>query len=424
MGKKFLVVVWLYACLCASVLCQAAPEKDGSTSLTLRPIEAPQTLAALRKVQEGTESLRGLKMGHPIPSSYFDAETLRHALLKSLKEEYPEEKRRAVVAFLESLHAVPENFDLEKMFLSLLTEQVAGFYDDDTKRLSVRQDFDVATSNLAQMILAHEICHALQDNAFGLKRLVRVKDNDDQSCAGLCAAEGDAMLLMMEYAQTHTTGDTLKEFPKYMFMDQGAFDASPYFFRQMLIFPYMEGHSFIEEARARGGKGRDGVFLAPPTTTEQVLHPEKYFGERDLPSSLALLMPQGANWNLPSSPAMPAPPEGFQRVMLNRMGELGMRALLEERLGMGIAADAAEGWDGDAYAVYSGLGGKWWFCWETAWDSDADALEFASAWVTFWRSIAGNAELGSLKEKAQTFAAGSQTILLRREANRVVIAWM
>jgi hypothetical protein len=153
------------------------------------------------------------------------------------------------------------------------------------------------------------------------------------------------------------------------------------------------------------------------------MHPEKFFDELDLPSSLTLLAPAGAHWNLPPSPALPTPPQGFQRAAINRMGELGLRTLLEERLGMGTAADAAEGWDGDAYVVYSGAEGKWWFCWESAWDSDADALEFAGAWVTFWRSITGNAELGSLKDKDQTFRAGSWTILLRRDANRVVTAW-
>lgn len=425
MKKRFLGVLCLCGCLClsAAALSQPAPAKADETSHTLRPIEKPETVSALRKVQEDVETLRGLRMGRPIPSYYFDAETLKRFVVKSLEQELPEAKRRPFIAFLESLHAVPERFDLPKMYEGLLGEQVAGFYDEDTKRLFVREDFDVANSALARMILAHEICHALQDNSFGLKRLISVQDNDDRANAGLSVAEGDATLLMTEYVTRYCPAGALKEFPKYMFMDQSAMDSAPHFFRQMLVFPYLQGQIFVEEALSRAGNGRDRVLRAPPTTTEQVIHPEKFFDELDLPSSLTLLMPRDAHWNLPPSPALPAAPQGFQRAAINRMGELGLRTLLEERLGMGTAADAAEGWDGDAYVVYSGSEGKWWFCWESAWDSDADALEFAGAWVTFWRSITGNADLGSLKDKDQTFKAGSQTILVRRDRNRVVTAW-
>jgi hypothetical protein len=425
MKKEILWALWFAGCLClfAVGIPQPAPAKADETSPTLRPIQKPETVSALRKVQEDVETLRGLRMGRPIPSYYFDAETLKRFVIKSLEQELPEAKRRPFIAFLESLHAVPERFDLPQMYQGLLGEQVAGFYDEDTKRLFVREDFDVANSVLARMILAHEICHALQDNAFGLKRLVSVPDNDDRANAGLSVAEGDATLLMTEYVTHYCPEGALKEFPKYMFMDQSAMDSAPHFFRQMLVFPYLQGQVFVEETLSHGNDGRDRVLREPPTTTEQVMHPEKFFDELDVPSSLTLLAPPGARWNLPPSPALPASPQGFRPATINRMGELGLRTLLEERLGMGTAADAAEGWDGDAYVVYSGAEGKWWFCWESAWDSDADALEFAGAWVTFWRSITGNADLGSLKDKDQTFRAGPQTILLRRDANRVVTAW-
>jgi len=425
MKKEILWALWFAGCLClfAVGIPQPAPAKADETSPTLRPIQKPETVSALRKVQEDVETLRGLRMGRPIPSYYFDAETLKRFVIKSLEQELPEAKRRPFIAFLESLHAVPERFDLPQMYQGLLGEQVAGFYDEDTKRLFVREDFDVANSVLARMILAHEICHALQDNAFGLKRLVSVPDNDDRANAGLSVAEGDATLLMTEYVTHYCPEGALKEFPKYMFMDQSAMDSAPHFFRQMLVFPYLQGQVFVEEALSHGNDGRDRVLREPPTTTEQVMHPEKFFDELDLPSSLTLLAPPGARWLGFPGPARPASPQGFRPATINRMGELGLRTLLEERLGMGTAADAAEGWDGDAYVVYSGAEGKWWFCWESAWDSDADALEFAGAWVTFWRSITGNADLGSLKDKDQTFRAGPQTILLRRDANRVVTAW-
>ena len=126
------------------------------------------------------------------------------------------------------------------------------------------------------------------------------------------------------------------------------------------------------------------------------------------------------------------------------MGELGTRLLFEGALGVGTAYGAAAGWDGDAYVIYGKnvkrrRGGaaksaeangaaptdeeKWWFCWETAWDSAGDAEEFAAAWVTLWRSNSRDRRLGSLRAAKQEFQAGDWHVGLERVVNRVVVVW-
>lgn len=401
----------------------AARAADQDTSRTLHRVQDLETLRVLREVQERVEKLRGISHGGDIPAFYLDSETLREIVIRETEKQYPPERRKGIEGLLKSLGLIPEDFDLLRMLLPLLDEQVGGLYDLDTRRLYVREGFDIARSELARLILAHEICHALQDHAYDLASLgIEATDNDDAALAGLTVAEGDATLLTNEYAAQYVGKDILKELPGVLFMDQGALLNTPQFFQQQLLFPYLQGEFLMQEALGRNPQWRERIFLEPPQTTEQVIHPELYFDARDYPSSLSLLMADGQT-SRSGNILAPDPPEGFRRLDLNRMGELGTRLIFQERLGPGIAHSAAAGWDGDAYLVCEGDGGKWWFAWESAWDSAADAEEYAGALVALWRALARDKDIGSLTSSTQEFAAPPWTVRLQRTENRVVATW-
>jgi hypothetical protein len=418
-----LLAAFLFAALLAPAAAGApvsgddyAPAKP--TPIAAQPIQDEPTLQAIRQVQDRVESLRGIRMPHKVESYYLDSDTLRGLVVDSYEEQYPPERREAMEAFLRSLEVVPQDLDVVKMMISLLDEQVGGIYDDDSKRLFVRRGFDIATSQLARIILAHEICHALQDYRFDLKKMgYEAPGDDDRSLAVITAGEGDASYLMNAYAALYSTADIVKELPQAIFMDQSAFKATPHFFQQQLLFPYIQGELLVEEAIRRGPEWRNRLFTDPPRTTEQTMHFDKYFDGRDAPTSLALLA------SFPGAPTLPSPPAGFTRGELNTMGELAVRVLFEERLGTGIATDAAEGWDGDAYAIYAGGPGAWWFLWETAWDSPGDASQFAGAWITYWRSLSGDRTIGDLGAENQSFRAGSWTVTVNRNNARVILTW-
>lgn len=390
----------------------------GESSLAAQPIQDEETLRIIREVQDRVETLRGIRMPHTVESCYLDSDTLRQLVVASYEEQYPPERREAIEALLVSVRLIPEDLDVMEMLVSLLDEQVGGIYDDDSKRLFVKRGYDIASSQLAQIILAHEICHALQDYRFGLKKMgYETPEDDDRSLAVITVAEGDATRLMNEYAIDYATPDMMKELPQALFMDQSAFKATPYCFQQQLLFPYIQGELLLEEAVRRGPGWRDRLFLDPPRSSEQTMHFEKYFDDRDAPTSLALLS------EFPGAPALPEPPAGFERRELNTMGEFGIRIVFEEHLGMGVATDAAAGWDGDVYAIYGNESGKWWFVWETAWDSAEDASQFAGAWITLWRLFADDRSLGDLRSKSQSFRSGPWTVTLDRGDNRVVTTW-
>jgi hypothetical protein len=146
---------------------------------------------------------------------------------------------------------------------------------------------------------------------------------------------------------------------------------APLYFRQNLLFPYLHGMLYCLQLREAGGqKLLDYAFRSdPPTSSEQILHPEKWLVERDPPveidlASLDSLMP------------------GMVRTSEGTWGELNIGVVLAAHKDEGgvteAAASAASGWGGDRFALWSGpkseIG-----VWVTDWDTPADAREFERA---------------------------------------------
>lgn len=138
-------------------------------------------------------------------------------------------------------------------------------------------------------------------------------------------------------------------------------------------FTYGQGEAFVAALRDEGGwDAVDAAYADPPVSTEQILHPEKYFGARDDPTPVALPDPAAALG------------DGWTLVHENALGELQTAVLLanQEASGFGplpeAAAAAAAGWDGDRYALWTD-GQAEVLVWRSVWDGDAEAAEFVAA---------------------------------------------
>jgi hypothetical protein len=110
----------------------------------------------------------------------------------------------------------------------------------------------------------------------------------------------------------------------------------------------------------------DAAFGAPPSSTEQILHPEKYLegDEPQLVSLPPLTDTLGAGWSL---------------VDAETLGEFQTTLYLAQQMDRGAAEAASAGWDGDAYAVY-GWGEDDVLVLASVWDSPAEAEEFVAAY--------------------------------------------
>lgn len=329
--------------------------------------EADEDLTPQELIDEITSqvvAIRGLEVLRPIDFTILKRAELGPFLEEKLAEGLPSDYLPTYERAMKILGALPQKADLRKSLLSMLSEQIAGLYDDKTKKLYIMEDFDLKKP-LARIILAHEICHALQDQHFHLSKLpLQDVQNSDAALAALSVVEGDATVLMQEYAVEHLRAKDLLQLTEALQVDQSAYKAAPYLLRQQLIFPYITGMEFVMMAEALDEDIRTELFRKPPTTTEQVLNPELYLAKQGDTST---------SWSLPSlSPSLGT---SWTRDLVSNMGQFGIQTMFEGWREWEAAKEAAPGWDGDRYAYYRN-GEDHLLVWRTAWDSESDAAEF------------------------------------------------
>ncbi len=364
----------------------------------------------IRDIEEETGRIRALPPKIHVTYRMVDEQELQRFVLKQIDEQYGVEHLDDYEMMMRLLGFWRTRIDLKQLIFDLYNEQAMGVYDFNSRQLILRPFFD-PEKGFGRTIIAHEICHALQDQYFDLARIFKDRmDNDDALLAALCVIEGDATLIMSEYMSRHLSPALLLEVPKYLSYDQSTLLNAPYFVRQTLLFPYLQGVMFVTEAlRRKGPIDADDIFRDIPCSTEQILHPEKYFVERDNPTSLVLCDYSdqlGPDWRL---------------AYKNVLGEYAIRLLFEEELGEREARVAAAGWDGDRYALYRRGMTSYWLYWESVWDTQDDAEEFFTNLQHLVKTQHREAEIADMKGTVPdvTYKTTTDWIRLLRLGKRV-----
>ncbi|HET8950688.1 MAG TPA: hypothetical protein VFN44_09255 [Solirubrobacteraceae bacterium] len=377
---------------------------------------APERVAPVAEIARRVEALRGLQFDSlPRPVEVTPAQARREGL-EDLDRSYPEARRRADEQVLKLLGLIDPSVDLRDVSASVFSEGVAGYYDPRTKRMRTVRGAATGTKVLAEMVLAHELTHALEDQRFGLG-LEEAGGSDDAALAHLALVEGSASELMYAYARRHfTPEETLGGVLGSAFAPTGSL---PGFLQAQLIFPYTGGQSFVAALRERAGGRWTLVDLAertrPPASTEQVLHPDKWVRvEPPQPVRLRAGAALGGGW---------------KRAAGGVLGEFQTRELLADA-GGGGSATAAAGWGGDRYELWrrgsgeacaapcrggSTLVVRW------RWDTPADETEFATKLRQWVRDGLGPVDGGAVAVAesggAVTLAMAPTARLARRLAS-------
>ena len=254
---------------------------------------------------------------------------------------------------------------------SAVDDAVVGFYDRTTDELFVRSR--PTTGAEQQFTLVHEIAHSVQER---MGVLGVSSSTVDESIARGALIEGSANLLAAAYMAEkagRSVGVSIArirdrirkmsaaDLARTAGMPGSVVQAAP-LVRARLFFPYVEGTALATALYQSGGISLVNEALAhPPVSTEQVLHPEKYFaGEQPIP--------------------VPTPIVQDRPIMARgTLGELQTAVYLAQCLGDGPAREAVEGWGGDAYAVVLDPHGDPAVLWSTVWDDEDAAARFERA---------------------------------------------
>jgi hypothetical protein len=331
------------------------------------------------------EQLRGLTFKQPVDVDVVDDAAMREYVLARLAAFEQEERLEILQEAYRLLGLIPQQAKLLDLVLVAMEEQAGGYYDPGNKSYYLMDDVPQAA---APIFTAHELTHALEDQHYDLDaRLRSTIDNDDRAIAMSAVHEGSATLLMSVYlAGAMLRGE----------IDAGALQAMaageagkaeklrsmPDVLVRQLIGPYVLGATFLSGgnllsmAAGYPAAAIDRAMKEGPTSSEQILHPEKYWDDeqRDEPRKVTIPSPKkalGRGWKLEGKGVL---------------GELTLGPLVGAATPFMSAMPDPAGWTN---AAASGWGGDQWQLWRrdgkrllllrVDWDSPADAEEFVAA---------------------------------------------
>jgi hypothetical protein len=306
-----------------------------------------------------------------VPGVLMDRPALIARVKDHVTRELPPEAIRDEGLALQLFGFIPTKFDYEAAEYALLQDQLAGYYEPADGTMYMASDLG---DEEAEATLAHELVHALQDQRWNLEDRSKYRPGDgDHSEAVSALAEGDATSAMFDVMLARAApgaGKTAVDLPDDVFteqiragMNEGPGAAAPHVMRTSLAAPYIYGTLFVHALRRRGGWDLvNHAWDEPPTTSEQLLHTDKWLAhEAPMTVPAPTFAVLGAGWKASDE---------------DSEGELGARIAFEEWMEPKAAAETSFGWGGDRGVLVTS-GDKAGFVWRLRYDAGSTRDERA-----------------------------------------------
>lgn len=379
------------------LLARNPPAPTSQPSIIPTPDPFADVSTQMDQIQTEVIGIRGLEPSGPVNRDVITPEELRLKVMNDFFKDYLPEDAANDARVLAAFGLLPPNFDLITFFNELYSEQIAGFYDTETKEMYIVQG--EAFQGTERMTYSHEYTHVLQDQNYDLYNGLKLNDeyckNQTEYCAAATALiEGDASMTEQIWLRKYSTDKDKQQIQDfYSTYSSPVFDRSPDFIKLDLLFPYQQGLDFVNYWYARDQfNAIDRMYQNPPVSTEQILHPDHY--PNDLPEEVFL----------PDIAAVLG--EDWKQTEGNLMGEWYSYLILaagdnaSARVPNSEARTAVDGWTGDTYIA----------CWNESTQS------FALVWRTHWDTIVDTAEFWAALEKYGTARWGEPD---ERQANEI-----
>jgi len=339
------------------------------------------------------EALRGWKFKAPVKKQVCAPEYVRSYLDKQIEKQCPPAKVLETQAFLRTVGLLPPETDLKKTLLDIMQGQVGGFYDTDTKALYMVRRGGAAAPAMDRIFMVHELTHALDDQYVDLDGFLKPLSGqtEDMDITASSVTEGSATSLMTQYMTRALLSGQLDAAAVMTYSEAEAENSkklmeAPRYFTAM-IASYICGMQFLANANLfalalmpdnqQVGRNLQAVVKDPPRSSEQILHPEKYWdrAKRDEP----VVVNDEAAVKLLAAP-------GRWVVHKDTLGEMliamltspkdAKANLLEMQMADAWTNTAAKGWGGDRFILLAS--GK------TADEAAAALKDLKGVWITLW----------------------------------------
>src|SRR5882757_4108481 len=370
-----------------------APSAQGKPEVKITPREAEALFHSVDEILAFDSKRTGLPIKKQVKRRLTSRDEVVGYLTKHMKDEDVKRLQRSELV-LKKFGLLPRDFDLEKLLVSLLREQVAGYYDPKTKTVNL---LDWVPIEQQEPVMAHELTHALQDQAINLSRWMKkgekdlgeIKkdptpsdiENDEIDNAREAVVEGQAEAMMLEY-ELAPAGRSITDSPDLVESmesqmangtdDSTVFRDAPIFLRESLTFPYSYGLNFVVKLMQKGGKQKAfaAVLRNPPHTTRQIMQPETYLSDEKIP---------------------PIPVPDFKRDFkdyvkfdIGAMGEFDVAVLIEQYAGKKVSDQMYPNWRGGYYYAArpkNNAGAPLGLMYASRWSSAEKASQFAQIYA-------------------------------------------
>jgi hypothetical protein len=381
---------------------QDAEVKDGLTQEQLEQM----TTEILKDIEE----MRGEKFKRPVDVSLANKEGFLKYATERMETMSTPERLRSEETVMKMMGLVDPKVDYLKAQMEMLEEQVGGFYDPATESFCLMESFQ---GGLAKVILAHELTHALDDQLYDIDGTLEGLDgNADAQLAYQAVVEGSGTSNMNKWLLANLGSLSMEEIAASGDLGMDSMAAAPECMWKPTLMVYMHGAAFlvrsdnvmVGQMKAVEAADLHQVFTNPPRSTEQVLHPEKYWDKEQADEPVVVKL---------SAEKL----EGWKVLFEDTIGEAilalmttppAIRGGLDVSNPMSLLSikytnPAAEGWGGDRYLLLVLA-----MHLVTTWDTAPDATEFRASILsqsdhlrTAWREGGpeGLLKVGSASEK-------------------------
>lgn len=332
--------------------------KDHSEEKKLTPDDEKKLLADVDKISSFASDDSGLPLKSPVKRRIIGPDEVEKSARERLSnKDYSERFARSELT-MKKFGLLPRTFDLKEFIIKMRRKDIAGYYDNETKTISLLNTMPLEAQGA---ILAHELTHALQDQNYDLMKWMKageVLDKDEMPVAGTdesigarhAVVEGQAMVVFADYVLA-PMGRTLLNSPGLIYRmedpsvkathDSQMLHDAPIIMRATGTFPYHDGLIFEGELLQAGGKKMAfaGVFAHPPRNSHEVMEPRAYLAH-EKPASLPI----------PDTKALLG--DSYEIYDAGSIGELDVQALLWQLGTRTLADDLSRSWQGGAYMAF------------------------------------------------------------------------
>jgi hypothetical protein len=279
-----------------------------------------------------------------------------------------------------SLFLMTENESLQSASTDWVASWTAVTVDNEI--YVIYENFQPWDMPNAEAILIHELTHVWQNSILS-------PITYDNYLSQNALIEGDASYMADYYLRTQNSNSSNNSSNPYNYYNILPVAILYYISQQNFIypnvldtvtklnwFPYIEGNTFVSTLvnTTNGWDKLNQCYTTPydymPSSTAQILHPNKYFAG-ETPKSTLAPTPADSNWKIISSSY------GYTS---DTYGEYFIYLMLNQWLNDNQAQKASMGWGGDNFTYYE-KDSDFLFIWNITWDSTQDASEFYQAFT-------------------------------------------